>query len=621
MQLRSLRILVVTLWCGVVASAAAPAVDKVEPPSWWVGHTWDRVQVLLTGRELQGAEVSTNSAALRPTVERRSSDGRYLFVSLSIASTARPGQHTFQVKTPSGTSNFSFVLQPPLNPAAGFRGFTPDDVVYLIVPDRFADGDPANNHPPDSPRASDRRDPKWYHGGDFAGIRKKLGYLKDLGVTGIWLLPVYQNSRAGTTPGYFYGYEPADWYAAESRYGDIAEMTALVDEAHRLGMKVMQDQVANHCGPAHPWVQSPPTDTWFHDLQRLPRLVNNFDIASLTNPYARPRAREIPLRGWFAGNLPDFNQDDPFVRNYLIQNSLWWIGTTHVDGVRIDTYPYVDRAFWEQWQTAVHRQFPSLFVVGEITAPTPAALSFFEGGTRREGVDTKLASMLDFPLFQAMRNVFGRSEPLTQLSSMLAQDSVYRHPQNLVAFFDNHDNARLLSLAKGDVSRLMMAHTFLLSTARIPQLFYGDEIGMGADDDDRRRSTAADFPGGFAGDRTDSFTEAGRSGDARAVFDHLRDLLRFRRDHAALRSGRLIHLITEKDTFVYLRTDGSEHVLAVLRSGTGGEPVVQLELDDQKLPDGLTFRHWRGAVPDAIVKGGRVLLQSTGNSDLYWSSQ
>ena len=261
----------------------------------------------------------------------------------------------------------------PLEAKGRFRT-SGDDVIYLLMPDRFANGDPANDSPAEYGRPADRNAVNAYHDGDLRRIRNHLDYLKDLGVTGIWMTAVYKirtrRRRRITAITSFYDTEP--------RFGTMTAFRELVDAAHAKGIKVVQDQVANHCGPNHPWVADPPTATWFNSLDRRPRPRNNFDIAGLADPYARPKRRELPLRGWFAGSLPDFNQDDPLMTDYLIQNALWWIGMTGIDAIRQDTYPYVDRPFWEKWQTAIDRQYPGLVVVGEITAPSPGVLSFFE---------------------------------------------------------------------------------------------------------------------------------------------------------------------------------------------------------------------------------------------------
>lgn len=418
-----LRSCALALW-GLACAIAAPTVQKVEPPNWWVPHTYNPVQILLTGSGLKGATVTPASKGFKIDVRAASDDGRYLFVYLNVGKDVRPGAYRFQLRNASGTCDFTFTLDRPLETTGRFQGFSPGDVIYLVMPDRFANGDPSNDSPPEYGLPADRGSARAYHGGDLRGIRDHLAYLKDLGVTGVWVTPVYRNSIPGS--GAYHGYSTVDFYDLEPRFGTMKEFRELVDAAHQVGIKVVQDQVANHSGPRHPWVANPPTKTWFNYLDRTPRPRNNFDIAGLADPYARPKRRDLPLRGWFAGSLPDFNQEDPLAGDYLIQNALWWIGMTGIDAIRQDTYPYVDRPFWEKWQTAINRQYPGFVVVGEVTAPNPAVLSFFEGGARRHGVDTKLPSLLDFPLEGAVRNVFAQGQPMTRVAEILSQDSLYQ---------------------------------------------------------------------------------------------------------------------------------------------------------------------------------------------------
>lgn len=589
---------------------AAPRVTKVEPPNWWTPHTYNPVQLLLTGSDLKDATVTTTSKGFKIDVRRASENGHYLFVYLDIARNAAVGAHRFQVKSAAGSGEFTFALDRPLDPRGRFQGFTPDDVIYLLMPDRFANGNPSNDSPPALGRPADRNAVGAYHGGDLRGVREHLPYLKDLGVTGIWMTPAYKNSNLDGTP--YHGYHTVDFYDAEPRFGSMQDFRDLVDASHAAGIKVVQDQVANHSGPRHPWVADPPTPTWFNYLDRRPRPRNNFDIAGLADPYARPKRRDLPLRGWFAGSLPDFNQDDPLMTDYLIQNALWWIGMTGVDAIRQDTYPYVDRPFWEKWQTAIDRQYPGFVVVGEITAPTPASLSYFEGGMRRNGVDTRLPSMLDFPLEGATRQVFAQGQPMTKLVEVLGQDSLYQHPERMVAFAGNHDGPRMLTVSDGNVARLLMAQTFLLTTRRVVHLYYGDEIGMGKGTDRTDRSIRADFPGGFPGDPVNSFTSAGRSGDAALVFDRMRELLHFRQDHPALRRGSLTQLLVNADQYAYLRTSPEEYVLVVLNRAGSAKPL-EIDVDDLGFAEGMRFQ------PDLTVSGGKLVIREPKDAQIYWA--
>jgi glycosidase len=584
-------------------------VTKVEPPNWWVRHTRNPIQLLLTGTDLHGAAVTTAARGFRIEVRRISDNGHYLFAYVTIGPSVKPGSYRFQVKSASGSSGFDFALDAPPDARGRFRGFSADDVIYLMMPDRFANGDPSHD-------TSHRSAVGMPHGGDLRGIRDHLGYLKELGVSGIWMTPIYRNSLPGYSA--YHGYHAVDFYAVEPGFGTMQDFRDLVDAAHKLGLKVVQDQVANHSGPRHPFVTDPPAPGWFHDLSRIPRLRNNFDIAALADPYARPKRKDIPLNGWFSGNLPDFDQSDPLVSDYLIQNALWWIGMSGIDGIRQDTYPYVDRPFWEKWQTAIDRQYPDLVVTGEITAPSPAVLSFFEGGVRRNGVDTGLKSILDFPLEGALRKAFGQGEPLTLLTDILAQDSLYQHPERLVIFVGNHDQPRFFTYAGNDVAKLLMAETFALTTRRIPHLYYGDEIGMGSGTDRTDRSIRADFPGGFPGDAVNAFLPEGRTGDVAAIYLWMHDLLHFRQDHAALRRGGLVQLLVNKDQYAYLRSTPEEYVLVVLNRAGTAKPI-EIDMDDLQLPEGLRFSPFVTGESAVAVAQGRLTIPAPREINLYWA--
>lgn len=557
---------------------AAPAITKIEPPNWWPAHTRNPLQILLTGTDLQSATI-TSPKGFRTEIRSTSADGHYLFLYTQIPPTAKPGTYPFCIKTPTGETTFPFTLAAPLAPQGRFQGITANDVIYLLMPDRFSNGDPTNDSPATlGPPANPSTVLAW-HGGDLKGIHNQLPYLKDLGVTGIWLTPTYQNSNPAASP--YHGYHAVDFYAVEPRFGTLPKYRALVDAAHALGIKVVQDQVANHTGPDHPWLKAPPAPHWIYDADKLPRTRNTFDIASLADPYSRPNRRKLTLEGWFAGHLPDLDQTNPLVADYLIQNALWWLGSTGVDGIRQDTYPYADRPFWEAWQTAIDKQYPGYWVTGEVTARTPAALSFFEGGTRRRGVDTKLPSLLDFPLETAMRQVFAEGKSLTQLTAILEQDHLFLHPERLVSFLGNHDNARFLTLATGDTSKLKMAQAFLLTTPRIPHLYYGDELAMGAGTDRTDRTVRADFP-------AQAFTPEGRTGPAAEVHTWLRDLLKLRATTPALRSGTMTILKTTDDQLSYLRQAGPETILVVLNR-VPAAPSLNLDTADLNFPAGKRF--------------------------------
>lgn len=299
----------------------------------------------------------------------------------------------------------------------------------------------------------------------------------------------------------------------------------------------------------------------------MPRVTNSFEIEALADPHASAERRDSPLHGWFVGELPDLNQDDPYVARYLIQNTLWWVATTGIDGIRMDTYPYVERSFWQHWQDALNREFPNFFVTGEITANSPAVLSTFEGGRIFNAIDTGLPSMLDFPLFHAVQDVFAKGESMRKLSDVLGQDFVYRHPERLVTFLGNHDQQRFLSVAHGSLDALHQAQAFILTTRGIPHLYYGDEIAEGGQIAPKMNDDSAfrfDFPGGWPGDPFNAFTDRAPESNADLTFRFVQSLLAFRKQHRALQSGRLIQLFSDDQHYAALRHIGGDCVLTIL---------------------------------------------------------
>jgi glycosidase len=359
-----------------------------------------------------------------------------------------------------------------------------------------------------------------------------------------------------------------DFYAVDEHLGDLAKYRELVEAAHGAGLKVIQDQVANHIGPYHPWVDDPPTPTWFHGSVEK-HLTNTWQTWTITDPHATPEARRETLDGWFIDILPDLNQDDPDVSRYLVQNALWWVGMTGLDAIRQDTLPYVPPRFWSEWSGALHREYPKLTLLGEMFDGDPALVSFFQGGAVHDGIDSGIDTLFDFPSFYPLRRAFAEGKPLRELAVMLAHDRLYPDPSVLVTFSGLHDVGRFMNEPGATVEGRKLADTFLLTARGTPLVYYGDEIALrGGGDPDNRR----DFPGGFPGDARDAFTSVGRTADEAAVVDNLRRLLRLRAELAPLRRGRLVTLAAGEQTWAYARVLGDQSVVVVLNNGVS--PVV-----------------------------------------------
>ncbi|HYJ47032.1 MAG TPA: alpha-amylase family glycosyl hydrolase, partial [Pyrinomonadaceae bacterium] len=520
-------------------SALPPTVLKVEPPNWWAGHSINPVRLVIRGTNLHGARVTPTRAQISASAVVVNAAGTYLFVSVSINPAARPGDYPLELQTAGGKATIPFRLNAPLDAATNFQGITGDDLIYLIMPDRFSNGDTSNDAPAGSPsEANDRKNARAYHGGDFQGIIKHLPYLKDLGVTAIWLTPWYDNWNGVNTcdkpwcPNTFYhGYGAIDYYGVEDHFGDMATLQQLIRRAHALGLKVIQDQVANHVGSHHPWLDDPPLDDWLHGT-RAEHLRNPFRADLLLSPNAAASERRLTLDGWFDDSLPDVNQDEPEMARYEIQNALWWVGMTGLDGIREDTIQYMPRPFIRDLLGALHRQYPRMWMVGEVFDRDSVHTSFFMGGRAGyDGIDTGLDSVFDFPLWQTSLDVFTGKKPVRALRDLLKYDALYPSPARLTTMLSNHDVRRTVSLGGMTLEAAMLRTAFLLSVRGIPQLYYGDEIAMeGADDPDNRR----DFPGGFPGDARDAFARGGRTPREQRMFNWTRDWISLRREHSAI---------------------------------------------------------------------------------------
>ncbi|MGA3091386.1 MAG: alpha-amylase family glycosyl hydrolase [Terriglobales bacterium] len=561
------RTAIVLLALSALAGAQAPVVHKIDPPNWWVNYT-PELTLLLTGENLTGARLQSPTKDVTPVGAESSANGHYLFVHLHLAAALAPATVPLQLITPAGTTTVPFGVERRANSSGRFEGFSPDDVIYLIMPDRFADGDLSNDRPPGSTGIYDRNQPKAYHGGDLRGIRQHLGYLHDLGVTALWLTPVWKNTDSD-----YHGYHVVDFYALDDHMGSMAEYQSLVADAHKLGMKVLIDYVVNHTGPRHPWANDPPTPTWFHGTPAH-HLEPAYSFNGLVDPHASPREYLNTLDGWFAGKLPDLNPDDPELAVYLAQNAMWWIETAQLDGFRLDTFPYSTREFWSGWHERLRPVYPRINDIGEVADSDPAITAFFEGGRKQfDGIDSGLATVFDFPLESALRDVVIKGASVEKIVNVLRHDELYPHPEMLVTFIGNHDHRRFVSEKGSSPAKLKAAFSLLLTLRGVPQIYSGDEIAMpGGEDPDNRR----DFPGGFPGDPRDSFTAMGRSAEEQDVFTHVQSLLSLRQRHPALRSGKQWHIGWDDHYYAFLRELGEDKLLIIYNSA--------LKTADLKIP-------------------------------------
>lgn len=582
------------VWCAAAACAqtSAPKIEKIDPPNWWANMP--KAMLLVKGEHLDGAAFSTSDARLRVDHVKTSANGHWAELWLT-ASPQRPEEITLSVSNRAGkaTARYPFLKRRETND--GFAGFSSKDVMYLIMTDRFADGDPKN----DDPGGRDKI--RGWHGGDLRGVMQHLDYMQELGITTVWLTPVYQNHEEDS----YHGYGATDLYAVDEHYGAMDDLKALSAALHQRSMKLVLDTVPNHVGPRHPWVDDEPEPDWFHGTKAKHRVAQG-DFKPLTDPHAPWRDQKDVTEGWFADILPDMNQQNLAAAQYLTQNAVWWTETTGADGLRIDTFPYVDRAFWTGFHVQLHALYPRLTTVGEIFNPDATIVSSFAGGITRNGVDTGLDTPFDFPSYFALRDVFLKGEPMTKLAETLRFDALYPHPDRLVPFLGNHDTTRFLGEKGASLQRMKLAFTMLMTMRGMPQIYSGDEIAMtGGEDPDNRR----DFPGGFAGDLHSAFTPTGRTQEQEEMHAWVKQLAALRRGHTELQEGEQQILFAGKDTLVFVRgqhgSAGRRIVVAINRAASNQD--LHIPVGDTAIAQAASVESLMGNAP-ATLTGGMLDL-------------
>lgn len=551
-------------------------VEKVDPPNWYAGLP--KPMLLVSGEGLRGATISLSDKTLRVERVVASENGHWAQVWLS-GSPAKA--ETVTVRVVRGSENvevpYTFAARRAAND--GLAGFSDRDMMYLIMTDRFADGDATNDGPlakdaADSGEAKTQRgNPHGWHGGDLRGIEQHLDYLQGLGVTAVWPTPVYQNH----SPEAYHGYHATDYYAVDEHYGSMSDLQSLTRALHARGMKLLLDTVPNHVGPLHPWVKDSPTPDWFHGTAAK-HIAGETHFDALVNPHAPERDRVTTLEGWFVDQLPDMNTENPAVAQYLRQNAVWWMEQTGADGIRIDTFPYVDRAFWHEYLGELRALYPHMTEVGEVSGADPEITSAFADGVTRAGVDTRLYTPFDFPFYYAAQDVFVKGESFARVARVLAQDQLYLYPERLVPFLGNHDQPRFAEEVR-DPELRKIAFALVMTTRGTPQVYAGDEIAMqGKDDPDNRR----DFPGGFPGDGKNAFLREGRTPEQEDLHTWVAALGNLRLTHPALACGSEEVLQAGQDSFVYDRSatasckDDTAHMLVVLQRGALKEMKIDL---------------------------------------------
>ena len=561
---------------------AATKIDHIEPENWYVGMKNSSLQLMVYGKNIRDSRVSVDYPGVKIDSLVRLDSPNYLFVDLNLSG-AKPGNMVLNIDG----KKVNYPLKARTMSGDKRIGFDNSDVLYMLMPDRFASG--CNITKPMkglNPYVVDRSKPSLRHGGDLEGVRQHLDYFNQLGVTALWFTPVLENNSPDmNSQSTYHGYATTNYYRVDPRFGTNEDYARLVAEAHAKGLKVVMDMIFNHCGYDHPWVKDMPSKDWFNTPEWMKKgdsyyLQTSYKLTPVLDPYASKVDKRETVDGWFVRSMPDLNQKNPHVMTYLIQNSEWWIETVGIDGIRMDTYPYADRKAMSQWMKILNEEYPNFNTVGETWVTEPAYTAAWQKDSKLSKVNSYLKTVMDFSFYDKI-NLAKHEETdawwkgLNRIYNSLCYDYLYENPSSVMAFIENHDTDRFLENGK-DTLALKQALALLLTINRIPQLYYGTEVLMNGTKEVTDGNVRCDFPGGFAGDKHNAFTAEGRTKAENSMFNWLSKLLKWRRNNMVITKGKQIQFIPYKGVYVIARQWNNQTILTILN---GTSQSVTLPLD------------------------------------------
>ena len=569
-----LKILLTLSWVTCFTSVFSATNIDVYPTHWWVGMKNPNLQLMVHGeQELAKGKISVSHPGLLVKAVHQPENKHYLFVDLQISSTVRPGKYT--LKLSDGTL-FTYELKARKTDKNIHQGVRSNDLIYLIMPDRFANGDNSNDAYADlRDKDTDRTNPYVRHGGDLKGISNRLDYLKDLGVTSIWMTPILENDMPKmqegpwTMSGY-HGYWITNHYKIDKRFGGNEAYKELVSAAHSKGLKIIQDAVYNHVGSYHHTVLDPPMKEW---LNQWPQYTgSNHREELFTDPYASTLEKKIMIGGWFVPHLPDLNLSNSFCAKFVIQSNIWSTEEFGIDGWRVDTYKYCDEKFLNDINAALVKEFPNITVFGEAWTNTVPASAYFTQNNINAPFKHQIKGVTDFPLsnaiYDALNQPYGWNEGVSRLYTTLSQDFLYKDPMTNCIFLDNHDMNRFFSMVGEDMDKYKMGLGLLLTTRGIPQVYYGTEILMKNYKDPNDAAVRKDFPGGWSSDPVGKFDPGTLNTKEKEAFDFFRKLAQFRKNSPAIANGKLKQFIPANGVYVYFRIHQNQKLMCILNTNT-----------------------------------------------------
>ena len=560
---------------------ASPDVTRIDPTNWFTDMQDPTLQLMVYGKDIKFADVTTDYPNVKIDSLVRLDSPNYLLVYLNLKG-AKPGEINLTFSNKNGKKTIrKYQLKAREMAGTDRKGFDISDVLYMLMPDRFANGNPKNDVIKGmEDQLCNRNEPSLRHGGDLEGLRQHLDYFTDLGVTALWLTPVLENDRPADNGknSTYHGYATTDYYRVDPRFGTNEEYKALVNECHKKGLKVVMDMIFNHCGDYHPWakgtridengktIKDYPSKDWFNSPNY--GLQTSYKLTPVLDPYASKVDMKETVDGWFVPSMPDLNQRNPHVIKYLIQNSIWWIETVGIDGIRMDTYPYADRQAMADWMKVLNKEYPNFNTVGETWVTEPAYTAAWQKDSKLSDINSNLKTVMDFAFFDRLSQAKNEEtddwwKGWNRIYNSLCYDYLYTDPSSVMAFIENHDTDRYLGNGK-DSTALKQAYALLLTMKRIPQLYYGTEILMNGTKTETDGNVRQDFPGGFPGDKVNKFTREGRTKAENAMFDWTSRLLHWRQNNDVINKGTQTQFIPWHGVYVLARQYNGKTVLTIL---------------------------------------------------------
>ncbi|CAN1559192.1 AmyA Glycosidases [Spirosomataceae bacterium] len=545
--------------------AFGQTIEHFEPASWWVGMKNPKLQVLIHGKDISTFSVNISYPGVKLSKVNKTENPNYIFVDLIIATNTKAGKVPFRFVKGNVKTEYFLDLKNRKPNSAVREGYNQKDVIYLLTPDRFANGDPSNDNIVGYPDGLNRAKDYGRHGGDIAGIRKNLNYISDMGFTTIWPMPLEENKMEEAS---YHGYAITDFYKIDPRYGSNEDFINLVKESKQKGLKIIRDVVLNHCGLNHWWMKDLPSKDWINNEGKF--APTNHQREVMHDPYASKYDMDKMTQGWFVSAMPDMNQRNPFMANYLIQNTIWWIENADLDGLRIDTYPYSDKNFLSVWSKAVMNEYPKFNMVGEEWSTRQAVTAYWQmGQNNKDGYKSYLPTLMDFPLNNALIEGLKENDKewgkgMLKVYQCLSDDYLYANPNNLITFTDNHDMNRIFTQLDEDKELLKMGLAIIFTMRGIPQFFYGTELAMTSPKERNDGLIRADMPGGWDGDKTDVFQNQNLSPLQSEMRAYVKKILNWRKTATAIHNGKLVHYSPEDGIYTYFRFNEKEKYWIIL---------------------------------------------------------